>query len=328
MNGQKISVNRLASKILERLMKTPEIYGVQIEKTPYGATFVDCGVKAQGGFEAGRIVTEICLGGCGKAEITAKTYGDLTLPTVFVYTDHPTIATLGSQFAGWQIKTPEYFAIGSGPARALALKPKEVYQQIGYEEHWREKAIVVLETSSYPPEHVLQKIADDCWISSRNLFAVIVPTESLAGSVQVSGRIVETGIHKLLKLGLDPNTVKYAWGYAPIMPTHPKFVKAMGRTNDAILYGGTAHYIVEYHDEKALEQIVAKAVSEASESYGKPFIEIFKEASYDFYKIDPDLFAPASITVSNVKTGKTFHAGKINPEVLKKSLELTLKGGS
>lgn len=328
MNRQEISVNHLASEIVEHLMKASEIYGVKIEKNPSGVTLLDCGVKARGGFEAGRIVTEICLGGCGKAQITAKTYGSLILPTVFIYTDQPAIATLGSQFAGWQIKTREYFAIGSGPARALALKPKEIYKQIGYEDYWRKKATVVLETSSYPPEHVLQKIADDCGISSRSLFAVIVPTESLAGSIQVSGRIVETGIHKLLKLGLDPNAVKYAWGYAPIMPMHPKFVKAMGRTNDAILYGGTAHYIIEYGDEKTLEQIVSRAVSEASESYGKPFIEIFKEADYDFYKIDPNLFAPASITVSNMKTGRTVHAGKINPEVLKKSLELTMKGES
>lgn len=324
MEKEKISVNQLAFQILNRLLENPNIYGVKIEKNSSGTTLIDCGIQAKGGFEAGKAVTEICLGGCGKAEITIQEYGGCTLPTVFVYTDHPAIATLGSQFAGWQIKTKDYFAIGSGPARALALKPKELYEKIAYADNW-ENAIVVLETSSYPPETVLQKIADDCRVENEHLYVILVPTESLAGSIQVSGRIVETGIHKLLKLRLNPNVVEYAWGYAPIMPTHPKFVRAMGRTNDAILYGGVAHYMVNHANEEMLEQIISQAVSEASESYGKPFIEIFKKANYDFYKIDPNLFAPAAITISNIKTGKTFQAGRTNSEVLKKSLELTIK---
>ena len=318
----KISVNRLAFQILERLLSNPNIYNAKIEKNASGATLIDCGIKAKGGFEAGKAVTEVCLGGCGKAEITVQRYGELTLPTIFVYTDHPVIATLGSQFAGWQIKTEGYFAIGSGPARALALKPKEIYEKIAYRDEW-EKAIVMLEANSHPPETVVKKIADDCNIETENLYFVLVPTESLTGSIQVSGRIVETGIHKLVKLGLNPNIFQNAWGYAPIMPVHPKFVKAMGRTNDAILYGGIAHYTVAYTNEEELKQTVAKAVSEASESYGKPFIEIFKEAGYDFYKIDPNLFAPAAIIISNTKTGNTFKAGKINSEVLRKSLKVT-----
>jgi len=318
---EKISVNRLAFQILKRLMENPEIYGIKIDKTPSETTLVDCGIKAKGGFEAGKAVTEICMGGCGKTEMTFREYDELPLPTIVVYTDKPSIATLGSQFAGWQIKTEGYFAIGSGPARALALKPKDLYEKIGYADDW-EKAVVVLETSSYPPEKVLWKIAQDCNVENQSLYVVLVPTESLAGSIQVSGRIVETGLHKLLKLGLDPKVVKYAWGYAPIMPTHPKFVKAMGRTNDAILYGGVAHYIIDYEDEEELERIIPQAVSEASQSHGKPFIEIFKEANYDFYKVDPQLFAPSTIIVSNMKTGKTFKTGKTSPEVIKKSLEL------
>ena len=118
------SVNRLAWKLLEKLCASAETYGVNVEKTPAGTMIVDAGITAKGGFQAGKIITEICMGGCGKARITHERYGKLTLPSIFVYTDHPVIATLGSQFAGWQIKEDDYFAIGSGPARALALKPK------------------------------------------------------------------------------------------------------------------------------------------------------------------------------------------------------------
>ena len=94
----------------------------------------------------------------------------------------------------------------------------------------------------------------------------------------------------------------------------------MARTNDAILYGGTAYYAVTYNDEEELKQIVNKAPSKASKAYGKPFIEIFKEANYDFYKIDPNLFAPAIMIINNMKTGDVFKAGEVNVEVLTKSL--------
>jgi methenyltetrahydromethanopterin cyclohydrolase len=259
------------------------------------------------------------MGGCGKAEITYRRYGDLELPSIFVYSDHPVIATLGSQYAGWQIREGEYFAIGSGPARALALKPKEIYDQIGYKDDF-DKAVVVLETDKYPPAKLIEQFVKDSGVLPENLAAILTPTASLAGSTQVSGRIVETGIHKLRRLGLNPNVILYAWGVAPISPVHPKFVKAMARTNDAILYGGTSYYVVEYEDEEELAKIVEKAPSKASKDYGKPFMEIFKEAKYDFYKIDPNLFAPAVLIVNNAKTGNTFKAGETNAEILVKSL--------
>ena len=313
-----LSVNRLAWKLLDKLCENPDFYGVKVEKTGSGATIVDAGIEAKGGFQAGKIITEICMGGCGKAEIIPRRYGELELPSIFVYTDHPVIATLGSQFAGWQIKEGDYFAIGSGPARALALKPKEIYEKIGYRDDF-DKAVVVLETDKHPPEKLLERFVKDCHVTSENLAVILTPTTSIAGATQVSGRIIETGIHKLSKLGLNPNVIFYAWGCAPISPIHPKFVQAMARTNDAILYGGIAYYAVEYEDEEELKRIVEKAPSKASKSYGKPFLEIFKEASYDFYKVDSNLFAPAILVVNNKKTGNTFKSGEINIEALIKS---------
>ncbi|MGQ9530992.1 MAG: methenyltetrahydromethanopterin cyclohydrolase [Candidatus Bathycorpusculaceae bacterium] len=316
-----LSVNRLAWKLLEKLCENPEFYGVKIEKTSSGAMIVDAGIKAKGGFQTGKIITEICMGGCGKAEIINKEYGEIELPSILIYTDHPAIATLGSQYAGWQIKEGDYFAIGSGPARALAIKPKEIYEEIGYKDAF-DKGIIVLETDKPPPEKLLERFTRDCGISQENLAVILTPTASITGATQVSGRIVETGIHKLRRLGLNPKTILYASGCAPIPPNHPKFTIAMARTNDAILYGGTTYFIVEHENEESLKEIVAKAPSKASKNYGKTFIEIFKEANYDFYKIDPNLFAPAKITINNVKTGNLFKAGKINSEILAKSLGL------
>jgi len=317
----RLSVNKLAWKLLEKLVENSELYNVKVEKTDSGTTIIDAGINAKGGFQAGKLITEICMGGCAKAEITYRQYGELALPSIFIYTDHPVIATLGSQYAGWQIKEGDYFAIGSGPARALALKPKDIYEEIGYKDD-SEKAIIVLETDKHPPPKLLERFAKDCKIQLENLAVILTPTASLAGATQVSGRIVETGIHKLRKLGFNPNVISYAWGIAPIPPSHPKFAKAMARTNDAILYGGIAYYAVKCDNEEELKSILEKAPSKASKDYGKPFIEIFKAVNYDFYKIDPNLFAPAVLIVNNLKTGKTLKAGEINPEILAKSLDI------
>lgn len=321
MSQPKLSVNLSALPLVKKLCTEAETYRVRVEKTKHGATIIDAGVEAKGGFSAGKVTTEICMGAQGKAEIFPAHYDDLVLPSIFVYTDNPAVATLGAQFAGWQIKADKYFAIGSGPARALALKPKELYEKIEYEDA-ADVAVLVLETSQKPPDEIVQKISDQCKVTPKNLFLIVTPTTSLAGSTQISGRIVETGLHKLMKLGLDPKMVRYAWGYAPIAPVHPKFNKAMGRTNDAILYAGTTHYIISHENDEKLEKLVQKAPSSASESYGRPFFEIFKEANYNFYKIDPHLFAPAVIVVTNLETGRTLRAGNLNIEVLKESLGL------
>jgi methenyltetrahydromethanopterin cyclohydrolase len=320
-----LSVNRLGWELLEELVTNPDFYGVKVETTSNGTTIVDAGVETRGGFEAGRLITEICMGGLGKAQVCSRKYGDLELQSIFVYTDHPTIATLGSQYAGWQISEEGYFAIGSGPARALALKPKEVYEEIRYKDDF-DKAVVVLETQKSPPAKLIDRFAKDCRVSPENVAVILTPTTSLAGATQVSGRIVETGIHKLRRLGLDPNTILYAWGCAPIPPVHPKFADAMARTNDAILYGGTSCYVLECDNEERLRDIVRKAPSEASKAYGKLFKEIFKEANHDFYKIDPDLFAPAVMFINDAKTGCTFQNGKINAAALAESFDLEKNG--
>ena len=184
-------------------------------------------------------------------------------------------------------------------------------------------ALLVLETSKEPPDIVIEQIHQECGVKPDQLMLILVPTTCIAGSTQISGRIVETGLHKLMKLGLDPKLALHASGSAPIAPVHPKFAEAMGRTNDAILYMGDASYDIRgYRDNEKLRKIVEKAPSSASPNYGQPFLQIFKEANYDFYKIDPNLFAPAMVTVNNLETGSVFKAGKINIDVFKRSIGL------
>ena len=317
-----LSVNRLAWKLAKKLLKKQAFYGVHASTTSAGATVVDAGVNVSGGFQAGKMFTELCMGGAGKAQIGLKTYGDLAFPSITVSTDHPAIAALGSQFAGWRIKEPDgSIAIGSGPARALALKPKDIYEEIGYKDS-SDKAVLTLESNKLPSDALIEKVITACNVKAENLVTVVAPTASIAGLTQVTGRIVEVGIHKLRTLGLSPKLIRYACGYAPIPPLGNDFEVAMARTNDAILYGGVVYCTVDCDDEAALQKIVEEAPSMKSKDYGKPFLQIFKEADRDFYKIDHNLFAPAMLIISNVKSGSTLIAGKMNVTALRESFSV------
>jgi len=315
-----LSINSLSLKLVRKLLDNQAFYGVHSYQTSTGATVIDAGVKVLGGFQAGKILTEICLGGAGKAQLGLREYGEITIPSITVSSDHPAVATLASQFAGWRIKEPDgSIAIGSGPARALALKPKEIYEELGYADT-SDKAVLTLESNNLPSDALIEKVSNACKIKPENLFVVVAPTASTAGLTQVTGRIVETGIHKLRTLGLNIKSIRFAMGYAPIPAQCGEFEVAMARTNDAILYGGTVYCIVDYNDEAVLKRIVEQAPSNMSKDYGKPFLQIFQEADRDFYKIDHNLFAPSTLLVNNAKTGKLFRAGEINPEILAESL--------
>jgi len=308
-------------KLVKELCTKTEMYGVKVKKSNRGASIIDAGSEAKGSIEAGRIITEICLGGLGRATISSVQSDSQNFPLISVSTDYPAISTLGSQMAGWRIKSDDYQALGSGPARALALKPKSVFERIAYKDDYDE-AVLVLEANREPPENVIASVSESCHVQANRLFVIVVPITSISGFTQVSGRTVETGIHKLANLGFDPKLVIRAWGSAPILPVHRDPIEAMGRSNDAMLYGGETHVVVNYDDDEELKQLAEKSVSSASKQYGRPFAEILRKAHLDFYKIDSGLFAPAVMTINNVKTGKTFSAGKINIGMLMRSIGL------
>ena len=156
-------------------------------------------------------------------------------------------------------------------------------------------------------------------LTPADLTFVVAPTASLAGGVQISARILETGLHKMETLGLDVRRVVSAMGTAPIPPVAKNDLGAIGRTNDCILYGGQARYTIRAGDAE-LAELAEKVPASASRDYGTPFYEVFQRYEGDFYKIDPLLFSPAEVWLTSTETGRTFHAGRLNPDVLRASL--------
>jgi methenyltetrahydromethanopterin cyclohydrolase len=225
---------------------------------------------------------------------------------------------MASQYAGWAISVGKYFAMGSGPLRAHARVERELFEKLSYEEQ-ADEGVLVLETRSLPTDEVVASIAEKASLQPLQLTLVVAPTASLAGGVQISARIIETGLHKIETLGFDVRRVIGATGTAPLPPVARNDLRAIGRTNDCILYGGQARYTVQAPDAE-LEKLAEQVPASASRDYGTPFYELFQRYGGDFYKIDPLLFSPAEVWLTSTETGRTFHAGRLNPEVLEASL--------
>ncbi|MFX0088573.1 MAG: methenyltetrahydromethanopterin cyclohydrolase [Promethearchaeota archaeon] len=314
-----LSVNIEALKIAKNMIKNAEQLNIDVQELDNGATVIDAGVQALGGLEAGVLIGKICLGGLGGVSLFSYWLDDILLPAVNVYTDQPIVACLGSQFAGWRISVGDYFVMGSGPARALAQVEEKLFTEIGYADN-ADSAVIVLETRTLPNSEVMQFIADKCNVDASETYAIVAPTASISGSAQIAARIVETGIHKITEVGLDYDRILHGFGSCPIVPVEKKDSKAMGTTNDAILLAGSVVLGVRSKEEDELKSMIDQTPSSASRDYGRPFYEIFKSVGGDFYKIDPGIFAPALIVVNDVRTGTTYKAGRINSEMLKKSL--------
>jgi methenyltetrahydromethanopterin cyclohydrolase len=313
-----LGLNRRAARLADALADDATLLGVAATDLTGGARLIDCGVSAPGGLEAGRRLAEVCLAGLASVSFTSVDLGGLSLPAVAVTTDHPVTACLASQYAGWAIDPPGYFAMGSGPARSVARVERELYERIGYAET-ADVAVLVLEGRTPPGDAVVRLVADKCRVRPERLRLLIAPTASIAGCVQVAARSVETGLHKMLELGFDVRRVRSGAGVCPLAPVAKNDLRGIGWTNDCILYGTRAYFAV-HADDTEVAAMAERLPASTSPDYGTPFSEIFKRAGNDFYKIDRMLFSPAEVVVNNLASGRLFRAGRLNPDVLKASL--------
>ncbi|URI05877.1 methenyltetrahydromethanopterin cyclohydrolase [Aquincola tertiaricarbonis] len=315
-----VSVNAGARLLVEQLLRQADTLGVAVRHDERGVCIVDAGIESPGSVAAGLLVGEICMGGLGHVALRS---GGSDWPTwLDVRSSQPVLACLGSQYAGWSLAASKeetggkkFFALGSGPARALAGKEK-LFGELGYRDQ-ATQGVLVLEVDRAPPAVVIDKVLRDCGLAPEGLTLILTPTSSPAGTTQVVARVLEVALHQAHESGFALADVIDGSGSAPLPAPSPDGVEAMGRTNDAILYGGRVHLTVKGSDEAA-RTLAAKLPSGNSRDHGRSFAEIFKEVQFDFYKIDPALFAPAEVWVSNISSGNTWHGGATDMDLLRR----------
>jgi methenyltetrahydromethanopterin cyclohydrolase len=314
-----LGLNERAWQIADRMAADAPALRVSAGTLAGGARVLDAGIETPGGYGAGLALAELCMGGLGHIDYAPVVVGPDTRPGVRVWTDHPAVSCMASQYAGWAIQVGTYFAMGSGPLRAHARVEKALFGKLGYAETAR-RGVLVLETRAAPTAEIAAWVAEKAGLAPAALTFAVAPTASVAGGVQIAARILETGLHKMDALGFDVTRILSGIGTAPLPPVAKNDLRAIGRTNDCILYGGRARYTVQA-DDAELAELVPKIPAAASKDYGTPFYDIFKRYDGDFYKIDPLLFSPAEVWLTSVASGKTYHAGRLNPDVLRASLE-------
>lgn len=318
-----MSLNAAAHGIAEQLAVRAEALGVEVLTTA-GVRVIDCGVRARGGIDAGILMARAALAGLGDVAVVPAGSGqdgddewpDCPWPVVMERSAAPVAACLAAQYAGWKVETAGFFAMASGPVRA-AIGREAIYDTIGMRER-PAVAVGVLESARVPPAEACLRMADDAGVEPEALTLLVARTASPAGTVQVAARAIETALHKLLDVGFDVSRVRAGRGRAPLCPVPSADLVAIGRTNDAILYGSQVALEVT-GPEADLVAVGPRAVSLASPAHGEPFLRIFEHAGRDFYAVDPALFAPARLDLISVETGRLHRFGRLDPDLVERS---------
>ena len=170
-----------------------------------------------------------------------------------------------------------------------------------------------------PDGEVMQFIAGGWGVAAPDGCALVAPTACSVGAVRVSGRVIETAIRRLDDLGFDTRKIGRAAGTAPVAPVMLDEMRAIGATNDSIIYYGSVVLATSGFEEEIFKQVPART----SQDYGKPFYKTFESAGYDFSRTAMDIFAPAEITVNDLDSGKTYHTGYPGEEVILESYEIS-----
>ncbi len=312
-----MQLNHRAFTIAEELLRQAADLNAQIHSIG-GARVLDCGVHAPGCDAAGIGMALASLAGLADVglrppDAAEPAWPGCPWPSVGVTSAAPVPACLASQYAGWRVSRGRFFAMASGPIRA-AIGREELFDTIGMREN-PEVAVGVLETATLPPPEVCVELAAAAGVSPDRLILVVARTASRAGTVQIVARSLETALHKLHDCGFDLARIRSGTGVAPLPPVAGNDLAAIGRTNDAILYGGSVRLEV-VGDDASLVAVGPRGVSGNSPAAGRSFLEIFEAAGRDFYRIDPALFAPARLEFLNLNTGATHRFGSLEPSLV------------
>lgn len=316
--AQLLSINRAVIPRVLQLIQHASLYNIYSYTLENGTQIVDVGLAAPGSLEAARINAEIMLGGLGTVTYGTKQLGGMRLLTAEVIADQVLVSCVASQIAGWKIPCSDSEVIGSGPARTLAEDPHDHSLAFTPYRDVSEIAVLALQTETAPTVELARYCAEACGVACENLYLLVHSTTSIAASVQVSARIIEQTMNKMMLKGFPLDSISQAYGSCIIAPVSPDWLTAMGRINDALLYGGicTVHAACEDTD---IESRISRLVTASSKDYGKLFKDAFIKAGKEFYRMDVDIHSPARVEVYNSNSGRVFASGEFREDLLCKS---------
>jgi methenyltetrahydromethanopterin cyclohydrolase len=307
------SLNERAWEYLHKGIETTDHLSISIRRMECGTLLVDAGVEASGGQEAGLLMAATGMANLGSAQVELATLNGSPWPGVSVRSDHPLQACFLSQAAHWSVQVGDFRAMGSGPA-CLLNRDLDPGKPFGFQEQ-SDCAVLVLETRQLPDEDVCRSLAATCGVEAERLMLLVAPTSSLAGSVQIAARSIETGLHKLLTRGFNLGLVVSGMGRCPLATPTGDDILSLGMTNDLMMVAGQVWLAIRGASDDSLAELANVLPASTSPGYGPPFLEAVRKAG-GFYQLDAGLFAPAEVTLVNLDDGRSFHSGTVDDERL------------
>jgi methenyltetrahydromethanopterin cyclohydrolase len=305
------SLNGTALDLVDEAIDFADELGVAVHHLGNDAVVIDFGVNADGGIEAGLLLSEIVTGGLATVGTQLETVAGAPLTHVELATDHPRLSLLRSSMADWQPALTD--AVGSGPACLLA---EDDSRDADHQESF-DFAVLALEGDVLPGEPAAEDVASRCTVPTSSVFMPAVSLASVGGGVSVAARAAEVAVFRLAHLGYDPSQIVSATGSAPVPSVAGDRETALVRTNDAIAHGGRVHLVVEEAFDR-FDQVPF----EATDFGGASMERAFADADWDLHEVSDSAFAPAQVTV-DVRGGETHRFGGRDEEQLAAVLGLS-----
>ncbi len=191
------SPNRLAIELVDEAIDFADEFGLHVRHLENDAVVLEFGTEATDGLEAGLLAAEIATAGLATIQTRVDTIAGRPRTHVELATDHPALALLGCQHAAWELSTPEFSGLASGPARLLTESDE---LDLGFDDDFDLTALIV-ESATRPDEAVADHVAKMTDVPTSGVYLISVPTASLAGSVSGAARAAEVAVLREHPLG-------------------------------------------------------------------------------------------------------------------------------
>lgn len=313
-----IKINKRLKELVEELINHAWDYSLNVKILPCGATLIDAGVEAEGTYEAGRIITEICHGGLCRASLSLANMDGIVLPQITVESFHPTLSAYDIQ-AGYAVEGE----IVSGPINMYLKKDALRYKKLSNIDKTT-VGIAIIQSNDIPANEWVLSLSEQSHFHPKDLCLIVMPMQSVVSATQIAGRMNEDVIFSLENsIGYNSLKVKHIIGNAPICPVAKRDSKKRKAYPDDFLHYGAAVFLtLDVNPDEDLQKLAEALCFQSTPIYGEFFSDILGKAKGNFMDIPGlrDINKVAQATINDFNTGRVYQAGNKNIALLRELL--------
>lgn len=313
------SVNEAAAAIIEReILPKADRLNITVVTLKNRATVLDMGIRAKGGFRAGKYFAEVGMGGLGKLSYGMIQLEHYLVPGLRVFTENPGVCEMASYVAATKVLWKQKQQVISGPVRAI-LGSDLFARSVEYRDPNPRKAVAGVQTTELPDEELAEHIASACGTTPDRLYIMAARTGCMTGAVQVCARNVEQSMPTVYDRGFSMDQIIEGNATTPLVSIVDDEAIAYGRVNDCLIYGQETNLTVRCNDGEITRMLADIPFSKNEDIYGTPFQELFARSGNNWATVPRDWDAPCKINFYNIATAQSYSTGKLGYAPLEKA---------